>query len=210
MSFHEVVAELPRVPSRRTPGVVTSSPYSRPYLQGLLGSVPSLRPAHQHDAAMLLALTLGAGFRASEVAHATGPFDPAQGLVTATGFRDLAPRQVPIAQVVLGQMSAFLEPVPVGRTLIRPTRVATTTRLVGRFVSRAWPAAADRPNLRRLRSSWIVGALSTGLDADSLSGLAGTCDLTPYAAWARIPATPVTDPRLIVPGTPSGRMNDHG
>lgn len=134
MSFHEVVAELPRVPSRRTPGVVTSSPYSRPYLQGLLGSVPSLRPAHQHDAAMVLALTLGAGFRASEVAHATGPFDPAQGLVTASGFRDLAPRQVPIAQVVLGQMSAFLEPVPAGRTLIRPARVATTTRLVGRLL----------------------------------------------------------------------------
>ncbi|CAB0549362.1 hypothetical protein CIP107514_01048 [Corynebacterium diphtheriae] len=199
MSFHEVVAELPRVPSRRTPGVVTSSPYSRPYLQGLLGSVPSLRPAHQHDAAMLLALTLGAGFRASEVAHATGPFDPAQGLVTASGFRDLAPRQVPIAQVVLGQMSMFLEPVPAGRTLIRPARVATTTRLVGRFVARAWP---EPPNLRRLRSSWIVGALSTGIDPSCLSDLAGTCDLTPYVGWARIPAAQVADPRLIVPGTP--------
>lgn len=181
---------------------VTSTPYSKRYLARLCASIDQLRPAHKQDAAMLIALAAGAGLRAVEIARATGPFDPDRPVVTATGFRELSPRQVAVSTAVAGALRPHLFPVPPGEFLLRPERVATTARVPGRFAARAWPAPADRPNLRRLRSSWIVGALSTGIDPSCLSDLAGTCDLTPYVGWARIPATPVTDPRLIVPGTP--------
>ena len=146
-------------------------------------------------ATLTLALGLGAGLRAGEMARLRGRDVTvhADGCVTITahGYRDTAPRKVPVLaeweQIVRDAAGAA----GTNGLVLWPNRAHATTESVAAIVSRIGKPHAVALDTRRLRTTWIVGHMHRFVPEPVICQAAGLTDLQHFAKWhetARIPA----------------------
>ncbi|CAB0931186.1 tyrosine recombinase XerC [Corynebacterium diphtheriae] len=146
-------------------------------------------------ATLTLALGLGAGLRAGEMARLRGGDVTvhADGCVTLTahGYRNTAPREVPVLaewEQIVGEAAASAG---TNGLVLWPNRAHATTESVAAIVSRIGKPHAVSLDTRRLRTTWIVGHMRGLVPEPVICQAAGLTDLQHFAKWhetAEIPA----------------------
>lgn len=155
---------------------------------------------YQRAGAMLtLALGLGAGLRAGEMARLRGSVH-ADGCVTVTacGYRDYAPREVPVLaeweQVVRDAAGCA----GAHGLVLWPNRAHATTESVAAIVSRIGKPHAVALDTRRLRTTWVVGHLHNNVPEAVVCQAAGLTDLQHYARWYHTADVPAERARALL------------
>lgn len=137
---------------------------------------------------LLLALTLGAGLRAGEVARLRGHdivIDQQGVIVRPHGYRGAAHRNVPV-HVAFQQyvIDAYNELPSADDYLFRPGRSSEETTLVSSYIRRVTRESDKHyPDTRRLRNTWIVRMITSGVPTDVICGAAGLNNLNQFDRW---------------------------
>ena len=143
--------------------------------------------SREHGCELVLALTLGAGLRAGEIARLRArdvTIDQYGAIVRPHGYRSAGYRNVPVH---VNYQTAILDAVAsVGPDdyLFRPGRESEDTAMVSSYIRRV-TRESDRnyPDTRRLRNTWIVGAITNGVPNDVLCEAAGLNNLNQFDRW---------------------------
>lgn len=137
---------------------------------------------------LLLALTLGAGLRAGEIARLRGHdiVVEQQGVIVRPhGYRKAGQRNVPV-HIAFQQyvIDACNELPSADDYLFRTGRSSEETALVSSYIRRATRESdKDYPDTRRLRNTWIVRMITSGVPTDVLCGAAGLNNLNQFDRW---------------------------
>lgn len=131
--------------------------------------------AMRRNAGVLLALGLGAGLDATEMANLRGSEmtrDALGVLVQVTGDD---PRSVPVLRTWEDKVGAFAQEAG-DRYVFRPERTQVLRHQTSNFIARCAKVNGEPPafSLQRLRTTWIVGQLAAGTPPNALARLAGT------------------------------------
>lgn len=161
-------------------------------------------------ATLTLALGLGAGLRAGEMARLRGDDVAvhADGCVTVTahGHRDLEPREVPVLaaweHVVLDARDDTGE----SGLLLWPNREHATTESVAAILTRIGKPHAVALDTRRLRTTWIVGHMRGLVPEPVICQAAGLTDLQHFAKWHETAPMPTEQTRVLLRRSPYPRL----
>lgn len=157
-----------------------------------------------YKASVLLALTLGAGLRHTELETLRACDTQFVGdtfCVYPSGYRGAAVREVPVHRDWAGWIAWWADVVgdnylPEKGFLFAPGREVADSRVVRRFLRKAGGVGvAVRPG--QLRSTWIVGHMQAGVPDSVICAAAGLKDLQRYKNY-RPPATGEEARRLLV------------
>lgn len=157
-------------------------------------------------ATLTLALGLGAGLRAGEMARLRGrdvTVHSDGGLtITAHGYRDTAPREVP----VLAEWEQVVRDAAGGAgtngLVLWPNRAHATTESVAAILGRIGKPHAVALDTRRLRTTWIVGHLHHNVPEAVVCQAAGLTDLQHYARWYHTAEMPAEQARALLRRSP--------
>lgn len=176
-------------------------PYTSRQVGEIVRRIGQLRPAHRADAAWLMLLTAGAGLRALEVATLTAA-DLCEGPALTACPSELSGehyRDVVVSAQLHEALAEYLPPLPAQGFVFRPERTTTSARVVQGFLTNAYTGICAPPNPRRLRSAWIVAALSA-TTSEVVADAAGVADVTYYLPWAGEPPAIRRSLALVAPG----------
>jgi len=198
-SLYRMAGRLQRGPDRQMPrrrlsrGNHTKAPYNTPELAQLeLWATRQKTDYRTFNATLVLCVTLGAGLRASEVLAATTDDVVVDEVGVCLRVRGERQRVVP----VLDEWSAALRHVAENKPdeaayLLSPRRRRNINPgLLSAFIEDCGTYGL-RPNPQRLRCTWIVRHLNSGIHAATLARIAGLADaggFTKYWQFANEPA----------------------
>lgn len=140
------------------------------------------------DARMILALGLGAGLRASEIANSTGTDVVEDGdavLVLPHGYRGAGRRRSVVTHSFEDDVRNRVAQVGREGFLFKPDSRNRATSIISTFIKRSLANGRLRPDTRRLRSTWIVDHLYGGVPQSVICDMAGLADLQHYSHWVQ-------------------------
>ena len=157
-------------------------------------------------ATLTLALGLGAGLRAGEMARLRGRdvtvYTDGCVTVTAHGYRGADPREVP----VLADWEQVVRDAAGGAgtndLVLWPNRAHATTESVAAIVSRIGKPHAVALDTRRLRTTWIVGHMRGLVPEPVICQAAGLTDLQHFAKWHETAEIPAERARALLRRSP--------
>lgn len=137
-------------------------------------------PQRQRSATVLLALGLGAGLSASEIAEARrGDLAEVDGALSVT-VRGNRPREVPFVSLWAAELSSFLYPDDdPSKFLFRPERTRSWPNVISNFSA----GSLIRPQTQRLRATWVVAQLDQGTNVGVLVQAAGVDSLEAFTRY---------------------------
>ena len=147
-------------------------------------------------ATLTLALGLGAGLRAGEMARLRGV------TITAHGYRDTAPRKVPVLAEWEQTVSDAVGGAGANDLVLWPNRAHATTESVAAIVSRIGKPHAVAFDTRRLRTTWIVGHMRSLVPEPVICQAAGLTDLQHFAKWHETADVPAEHARALLRRSP--------
>lgn len=161
-------------------------------------------------ATLTLALGLGAGLRAGEMARLRGDDVAvhADGCVTVTahGHRDLEPREVPVLAVWEHVVLDARDDTGESGLLLWPNREHATTESVAAILTRIGKPHAVALDTRRLRTTWIVGHMHAHVPESVICQAAGLSDLQHFAQWHETAPMPTEQTRVLLRRSPYPRL----
>jgi hypothetical protein len=164
-------------------------PYSATEVTALEAYVRGLPTEHfRQNASTVLALGLGCGLASQESSRAIGPdvlVDDEGVLIEVVGG---SARQVPVLDRWAPALVA--RAVEVGRRpLVLPERQRITRHQLSNLLERLPKGSSPRLNTIRLRSTWIAGRLSAGVDPRVVAEAAGIAisQVVKYYRYATVP-----------------------
>ena len=166
------------------------APYSAAEVAGFRSWARGLSTARYRDnAAVILAFALGAGLSSQEINRLVGTdvtVDPDGVSVHVIGQRA---RDVPVLVAYEDEVAALARRAGEGPVFM-PGRTAIERKQVPNFLARCPKGPMGRPNVDRLRNTWIVGHLSAGTHLSALAQAAGVRpdQVVRYQRFATAPA----------------------
>lgn len=157
-------------------------------------------------ATLTLALGLGAGLRAGEMARLRGSdvtvHEDGCVTLTAHGYRNTAPREVPVLAEWEQIVSNAAASTGTNGLVLWPNRAHATTESVAAIVSRIGKPHAVALDTRRLRTTWIVGHMQNFVPEPVICQAAGLTDLQHFAKWHETAEIPAERARALLRRSP--------
>ena len=157
-------------------------------------------------ATLTLALGLGAGLRAGEMARLRGRDVTVHSdgcvTITAHGYRDTAPRKVPVLSEWEQVVRDAAGNVGVHGLVLWPNRAHATTESVAAILGRIGKPHAVALDTRRLRTTWIVGHMRGLVPEPVICQAAGLTDLQHFAKWHETADVPAERARALLRRSP--------
>lgn len=161
-------------------------------------------------ATLTLALGLGAGLRAGEMARLRGRdvtvYPDGCVTVTAHGYRGADPREVPVLAEWEQIVSDAAGGAGTNDLVLWPNRAHATTESVAAIVSRIGKPHAVALDTRRLRTTWIVGHMRGFVPEPVICQAAGLTDLQHFAKWHETADMPAERARALLRRSPYPKL----
>lgn len=179
------------------------APYSDQEQRLLAQWAGGLSTDYQRTGATLtLALGLGAGLRAGEMARLRGSdvAHHADGCVTVTahGHRNLPPREIPVLAAWENVVLSACDVTKGKGLLLWPNRQHATTESVAAILTRIGKPHAVALDTRRLRTTWIVSHMQAHVPESVICQAAGLSDLQHFSQWHATAPMPTEHARALL------------